>query len=92
MVDLNGFVTQWVMGRCACCAEVACAAASEQGHGIAVLSPPIARPSLDAGAIRQVLSDWSFPPMPVHAVMTSRLMPARVRAFVDFLASRLIVL
>ena len=65
---------------------------AEQGHGIAVLSPPIARPSLDAGAIRQVLNEWSFPPMPVHAVMTSRLVPARVRAFVDFLASRLIVL
>lgn len=65
---------------------------AEQGHGIAVLSPPIARASLDAGAIRQVLSDWSFPPMPVHAVMTSRLVSARVRAFVDFLASRLIVL
>lgn len=59
---------------------------------IAVLSPPIARPSLDAGAIRQVLNEWSFPPMPVHAVMTSRLAPARTRAFVDFLASRLIVL
>jgi DNA-binding transcriptional LysR family regulator len=65
---------------------------AEQGHGIAVLSPPIARPSLDAGAIRQVLNEWSFPPMPVHAVMTSRLVPARTRAFVDFLASRLIVL
>jgi DNA-binding transcriptional LysR family regulator len=65
---------------------------AEQGHGIAVLSPPIARPSHDSGAVRQLLTDWSFPPMPVHAVMTSRLVPARVRAFVDFLASRLMVI
>jgi DNA-binding transcriptional LysR family regulator len=65
---------------------------AEQGHGIAGLSPPIARPAYDSGAVRQVLMDWSFPPAPVHAVMTSRLIPARVRAFVDFLASRLNVI
>jgi DNA-binding transcriptional LysR family regulator len=65
---------------------------AEQGHGIAVLSPLIARPALDSGAIRQVLPDWSFPLMPVHAVMTSRLVPARVRTFVDFLANRLTVI
>ncbi len=64
---------------------------AEQGHGIAALSPPIARAAYDAGAVRQVLREWSFPPMPVHAVMTSRLVPARVRAFVEFLASRLTV-
>ena len=64
---------------------------AEQGHGIAALSPPIARAAYDAGAVRQVLREWSFPPMPVHAVMTSRLAPARVRAFVEFLASRLSV-
>jgi DNA-binding transcriptional LysR family regulator len=64
---------------------------AEQGHGIAALSPPNVRESYDSGAIRQVLVDWSFPPAPVHAVMTTRLVPARVRAFVDFLANRLSV-
>jgi DNA-binding transcriptional LysR family regulator len=64
---------------------------AEQGHGIAALSPPNVREAYDSGAVRQVLVDWSFPPAPVHAVMTSRLVPARVRAFVDFLASRLVV-
>jgi len=63
----------------------------EQGHGIAPLAPSIARPAFDTGMARRVLDDWSFPPMPVHAVMTSRLVPARVRAFIDFLASRLAV-
>jgi DNA-binding transcriptional LysR family regulator len=65
---------------------------AEQGHGIAVLAPPIARAAYDGGAIRHILPDWEFPLMPVHAVMTSRLMPARVRAFVDFVASRLTVI
>ena len=64
----------------------------EQGHGIAPLSPPNVRPAFDSGAVRQILVDWSLPPMPVHAVMTSRLVPARVRAFVDFLANRLTVI
>ncbi|HEY1887839.1 MAG TPA: LysR family transcriptional regulator [Roseiarcus sp.] len=62
---------------------------AEQGHGIAALSPPNVRQSFDSGAVRQILVDWSLPSMPVHAVMTSRLVPARVRAFVDFLANRL---
>jgi DNA-binding transcriptional LysR family regulator len=62
---------------------------AEQGNGIAVLAPSIARSGFDTGTVRRVLDDWSFPPMPVHAVMTSRLVPARVRAFIDFLASRL---
>lgn len=65
---------------------------AEQGHGIAALSPPNARQSFDSGAVRQILMDWSLPSMPVHAVMTSRLVPARVRAFVDFLANRLTVI
>jgi DNA-binding transcriptional LysR family regulator len=64
---------------------------AEQGYGIAALSPAIARPAHEAGAVRRVLDGWSLPPMPVHAVMTSRLMPARVRLFVDFLVSRLTV-
>jgi DNA-binding transcriptional LysR family regulator len=65
---------------------------AEQGHGIAALSPPNVRSSFDGGAVRQILSDWSLPPMPVHVVMTSRLIPARVRVFLDFLANRLTVI
>lgn len=64
---------------------------AEQGYGIAALSPPNVRTAYDSGAIRQVLTDWSFPPAPVHAVMTSRMLPARVRIFVDFLANRLTI-
>jgi DNA-binding transcriptional LysR family regulator len=62
---------------------------AEQGYGIAALSPTLAAQACEAGSIRRVLDQWSFPPMPVHAVMTSRLLPAPVRLFVDFLANRL---
>ena len=64
---------------------------AEFGYGVAALSPAVARPAHEAGAIRRVLEDWAFPPMPVHAVMSSRLMPARVRVFIDFLAHRLTI-
>jgi len=62
---------------------------AEQGYGIAVLSPIVARPAFDAGTIRRVLDDWSHPPISVYVLMSSRLVPARVRTFVDFLVSRL---
>jgi DNA-binding transcriptional LysR family regulator len=65
---------------------------AEQGHGIAALSPAIARASFDSGTVRQILGGWSLTPMPVHVAMTSRLMPARVRVFIDFLVSRLAVM
>jgi DNA-binding transcriptional LysR family regulator len=35
-----------------------------------------------------VLGDWTVPRLGVHAVTTSRLQTAAVRAFVDFVADR----
>ena len=62
---------------------------AERGSGIAVLSHALARDAVNAGRLVQVLPGWTLPPLPVHAVMSSRLQPASVRAFVDFLAARL---
>ncbi len=62
---------------------------AERGLGIAVLSHALARDAVNAGRLVQVLQGWALPPLPVHAVMSSRLQPASVRAFVDFLAARL---
>jgi len=62
---------------------------AERGSGIAVLPQGLARDAVSAGRLVQVLQGWSLPPLPVHAVMASRLQPASVRAFVDFLAARL---
>ncbi len=62
---------------------------AERGLGIAVLSHALAREAVNAGRLVPVLQGWTLPPLPVHAVMSSRLQPASVRAFVDFLAARL---
>ena len=62
---------------------------AERGLGIAVLSHVLARDAVNAGRLVQVLQGWALPELPVHAVMSSRLQPASVRAFVDFLAARL---
>lgn len=62
---------------------------AERGLGIAVLSHALARDAVNAGRLVQVLPGWALPPLPVHAVMSSRLQPSSVRAFVDFLAARL---
>lgn len=63
------------------------------GHGpIAALSYQLAQPLADGRLVR-LLRDWEGPAMPVHLVIPSaRLMPARVRAFLDFAAPRLAAL
>jgi hypothetical protein len=78
-----------VQHRCVELPDVA-HAVKEQGQSVTALSPAIARPAHEAGAVRRVLDGWSLP-MSVHAVMTSRLMPARVGLFIDFLAGRLTI-
>ena len=60
-----------------------------QGVGIAPL--PIYCPSeADGGELLQrVLPDWQLRPMPLMALFPSRLMPAKVRVFIEFLQERL---
>ncbi len=38
-----------------------------------------------SGGLRRVLPGWSLGPFPVHVVTETRLLPARARAFVDYL-------
>lgn len=42
-----------------------------------------------SGGLARVLPDWSLGPFPVHVVTETRLLPARARAFVDYLMMRL---
>jgi DNA-binding transcriptional LysR family regulator len=53
---------------------------AERGYGIAALSTAIVCSACDLESVRRS-KDWNFPFMPVYAVMTSRLLPARVRTF-----------
>lgn len=62
---------------------------AERGMGVAMLPPVLARESVIAGRLEQILAEFELAALPLHAVMSSRLQPAVVRAFVDFVASRL---
>ena len=64
---------------------------AERGMGIAVLDPSLVREPLANGRLLQVLPEWAAPRLPIHAVMSSRMQPASVRALLDFLVTRLVV-
>ena len=60
-----------------------------QGLGIAVLPEGLAREDVDAERLVRVLIGWSAPALPIYALTASRLMPAKTRAFIDFLQGEL---
>jgi DNA-binding transcriptional LysR family regulator len=54
------------------------------GLGIAQLPLIIAAPAVQAGLLRPLLTDWSPPAVPVHAVFASaRYLTPKVRGFID---------
>ncbi|MGP1682120.1 MAG: LysR family transcriptional regulator [Giesbergeria sp.] len=61
---------------------------AERGMGIAVLDPSLLREPLASGRLLCVLPEWAAPRLPIHAVMSSRMQPASVRALLDFLVAR----
>jgi DNA-binding transcriptional LysR family regulator len=61
---------------------------AERGLGVAMLPPRLAAAAVASGTLERVLSGWTLPALPVHAVTSSRLQPAAVRTFVDFVAGR----
>lgn len=61
-----------------------------QGMGIALLPDFVVRPALADGTLRQVLPDCTPPPLGLYAVRpSSRLIPARVRLFIDYVSEAL---
>lgn len=64
--------------------------AAVRGYGLTAALGYQVREALAAGRLRRVLVDYEPPPVPVHVVYTGgERAPARVRAFVDFIAERL---
>jgi len=58
--------------------------AAIDGLGIGQLPWLLAGPSVSAGALHPVLTDWQLPSAPVHAVFASaRYLTPKVRAFID---------
>jgi DNA-binding transcriptional LysR family regulator len=58
-------------------------------RGIGLLPTFIVGPALRDGRLARVLEAWEAPPIVLHALWPqSRLLPARTRAFIDFLVER----
>lgn len=55
------------------------------GIGIAVLGTQSVRVLVTAGELVRVLPQWSLPPVAVHALTETRLIPARTRLFIKCL-------
>ncbi|UYZ84247.1 LysR family transcriptional regulator [Entomomonas sp. E2T0] len=57
--------------------------------GIALLAEEIVRADLLVGNLKQILPEWKLAPSPVYVVTETRLLPAKVQCFIDYLISRL---
>ncbi|MFX8324045.1 LysR substrate-binding domain-containing protein, partial [Acinetobacter baumannii] len=61
-----------------------------EGHGIMLRSEGDAAPYLRSGRLKPVLADWGFPPADIYLVFPTRShLPAKTRAFVDFVHERM---
>jgi DNA-binding transcriptional LysR family regulator len=79
-----------VAGRFRTSGAVAANAAAALGLGIATGPLWQARSLLDRGDVELLLARFEPPSVPIHAVWpATKLLPARTRLFVDFLAARL---
>ncbi|MBQ0934297.1 LysR family transcriptional regulator [Ideonella paludis] len=56
------------------------------GCGVGLLDEHLAAVYVGTGQLQPVLKGWQPSPVPVHALTTTRLLPARVRRFVEQLA------
>jgi DNA-binding transcriptional LysR family regulator len=57
--------------------------------GIVLLPQEIAASDVAAGRLRRVLPEWEGKSIPVYAMTETRLLPAKVQRFIDFLQERL---
>lgn len=64
--------------------------AARNGMGVAALPRYVAQESLNAGALRAILTDWNLPAQEIHAVYPSPLLvPAKVSGFVTWLQGQI---
>jgi len=59
------------------------------GLGVAVLDVALGNPAVDDGRLMRVLPAWSPPPVAVHAITPSKLLPSRTKTFLDGLSEHL---
>ncbi|WP_332856350.1 LysR family transcriptional regulator [Duganella sp. S19_KUP01_CR8] len=82
-------VTVDVSGRYAANNVSMCRKMAALGMGIAVSAGPDTLEELERGQLQRVLPEWDFEPIPVYAIIESRLIPSRVRLFIDFVQASL---
>lgn len=64
--------------------------AALDGVGVAVMARLLVQPYLDSGALVHVLPDWMFARYTVYAALpTRRMLPARTKAFLDFVSEQI---
>lgn len=57
--------------------------------GVTLLPQEMAADDVAAGRLKRVLPEWEGKPTPVYALTETRLLPAKVQRFIDFLQERL---
>ena len=60
-----------------------------QGTGVVLLAHEHVSEDLDAGRLVRLLPDWTPPDFSAYALTETRLLPAKVRVFIDFLIRNL---
>jgi len=79
-----------VTGRFRTSGALAANAAVAQGIGVGNAPLWQVRTLVDRGEVELILTRFEPPPVPIHAVWTAtRVLPAKVRTFIEFLAARL---
>jgi DNA-binding transcriptional LysR family regulator len=61
-----------------------------QGLGAAMLPSFVVAAPITEGRLVRVMSEWSGPPLEIHALWAARELPRKARAFLDFIAPRLL--
>ena len=60
---------------------------AKAGFGIVSSIEARSQNELKTGALIQVLEDWQLDPIPIYALTTARLLPAKTRSFIDFIST-----
>jgi DNA-binding transcriptional LysR family regulator len=61
-----------------------------QGLGVALLPSFVVAAPITEGRLVRVMSEWSGPPLEIHALWAARELPRKARAFLDFISPRLV--
>jgi DNA-binding transcriptional LysR family regulator len=59
------------------------------GQGVALIPQQLVAEQVAAGQLVRILPEWQGAPIPVYAITETRLLPARIQRFVEFLQTRL---